>query len=539
MNRADYNKGLMDILNDRTKFMVLNEDPTLKREGQLKRYLCKLKNLHRSFFSQTLYDKIYPRGSVPARIYGLPKTHKKFTNVPPFRPVVSSIGTFNYNLAQYLGSLLTPLLTMDYTATDTFTFVNELKQVSFNDKFMVSYDVCSLFTNVPLKETIDLAVHLIVSHHKDFALSKNELYKLFEFATLKSNFSFNDVMYDQIDGVAMGSPLAPILANLFMGHNERQWIDNYPLSKPSFYKRYVDDIFCLFENQKQAELFFNYLNERHPNIKFTMEIEVEKKLPFLDILLNNEKVLTTSVYRKPTYTGLLMNFHSFLPFHYKLGLLRTLIDRTFKITNNWHSFDHDIKKLKEILCRNLFPPHIFQRVLCRYLEKSFQADTETVTNNNEIRYYKLPYIGKFSSVVNNKLKDMVSRYCKDIDIKLVFTGSKLKDSFSCKDRFSSFSHTTLVVYKFSCAGCSSSYIGETERHLSTRINEHFKDKNSHIWKHLNEFPACKEQCTADCFSVLDRSRTKFQLKIKEGLYIKWYSPDLNKQLKHYISVLTI
>ena len=161
-----------------------------------------------------------------------------------------------------------------------------------------------MFTNVPLKETTDLAVYLIISQPKDFALSKNELYKLFEFATLKSNFSFTDVMCDQIDGVAMGSPLAPILANLFMGHNEWQWIDNYTLSKPLFYKRYVDDIFCLFENQNQAELLFNYLNERHPNINFTMETEVEKKHPFLDILLNNEKVLTTSVYRKPTYTGL-------------------------------------------------------------------------------------------------------------------------------------------------------------------------------------------------------------------------------------------
>lgn len=134
---------------------------------------------------------------------------------------------------------------------------------------------------------------------------------------------------------------------------------------------------------------------------------------------------------------------------------------------------------------------------------------------------------------------MVNRYCTDIDIKLVFTGSKLKDSFSCNDRFSSFSHAALVVYKFSCTGCKSSYIGETERHLSTRINEHFKDENFHIWKHLNEFPACNEQYTAACFSILDRSRTKFKLIIKEGLYIKWYSPELNKQLNHFITVLTI
>jgi len=88
--------------------------------------------------------------------------------------------------------------------------VDELKEVSFTNKYMVSYDVCSLFTNIPLKETIDLAVDLILNKHPNFSLKRTELRKLFEFATLKTNFLFDGKMYDQIDGVAMGSPLAPI-----------------------------------------------------------------------------------------------------------------------------------------------------------------------------------------------------------------------------------------------------------------------------------------------------------------------------------------
>ena len=540
LNRVDYDNGLLEILNDESKFKLLNEDPTIKREGQLKRFLCKLNKNYKNFFSKSDYENIYPKGSVPARIYGLPKIHKQFSTVPPFRPVVSSIGTFNYHLARYLGSLLTPILPMEYAAKDTFTFVQELKEVSLRNKYMVSFDVCSLFTNIPLDETINIAVDLIFEKHQNFPLKRSELFKLFEFATLKTNFLFNGIMYDQIDGVAMGSPLAPILANLFMGSKEKDWIENCTFEKPSFYRRYVDDIFCIFDNEESAKCFFDYLNNRHVNIKFTMETEVNQRLPFLDILIDNQYTLKTSVYHKPTYTGLLMNFKSFLPFQYKLGLIRTLIDRTFKISNNWVSFHSDIEKLKETLGRNMFPPNLFQKTLNRYLNKQLDVTQVREEKDIDIRFFKLPYIGQHSVSLKQKLKDMIERYCTGIDIKLVFVGSKLSDSFSCKDKFTSFSQTTSVVYKFVCAGCNSSYIGETERHLSVRINEHFfKDKNSHIYKHLATSPVCKEQCTADCFSVIDHAHTKHQLRIKEGLYIKWHSPVLNKQLYHYTSALTV
>ena len=110
---------------------------------------------------------------------------------------------------------------------------------------------------------------------------------LFSFATTQSHFLFNDFIYDQIDGVAMGSPLAPILANLFMGYHEKSWLENYKDSKISIYRRYVDDIFCLFDNEHDAMLFFDYINAQHPNIKFTHEKQLNGKLPFLDVLVDN------------------------------------------------------------------------------------------------------------------------------------------------------------------------------------------------------------------------------------------------------------
>ena len=108
-------------------------------------------------------------------------------------------------------------------------------------KFLVSYDVTSLFTNIPLQETIDIAINLLFNHNPNLNITRKELKKLFLFATSKTHFIFNSKFYNQIDGVAMGSPLAPVLANIFMGFHKSKWFNEYNLNKPKFYLRYVDD----------------------------------------------------------------------------------------------------------------------------------------------------------------------------------------------------------------------------------------------------------------------------------------------------------
>ena len=126
---------------------------------------------------------------------------------------------------------------------------------------------------------------------------------------------FKGNIYDQIDGVSMGSPLGPVLANLFMGYHERNWLQEFDIGELLLYRSYADDIFCMFRNEINAENFFKHLNSKHLNIKFTMEKENNKFLPFLDVLVKNEgRVFTTSMYRKKTATGLFTQYNSFTPF---------------------------------------------------------------------------------------------------------------------------------------------------------------------------------------------------------------------------------
>ena len=161
-----------------------------------------------------------------------------------------------------------------------------------------------------------------------------------------------------------------------MGHREKNWIDHYQGPNLLFYRRYVDDTFCLFNNETDANLYFNYLNTRHNNIKFTMEKEKDEKLPFLDVLIENSdpKSIHTSVYRKKTFSGLLTNYFSFCSFVYKIGLIRTLVDRIYKINSTWLGFHRDIKKLTFILRNNCYPFNIIEKVTKQYLAKVYTTD---------------------------------------------------------------------------------------------------------------------------------------------------------------------
>ena len=243
----------------------------MKRESSLQRFLRKLKQ--RNLFNENEYYKLYPSGSAPARIYGTPKMHKfsPSDSFPKLRPIVSSIGTFNYNLARFLCDLFSPLVPNDYSFKDTFSFVYQIKNANLSQKFLVSYDVTSLFTKIPLQETIDIATNLIFNHNPNLNNTKKELKKLFLFATSQTHFIFNSKFYNQIGGVAMGSPLDPALANIFMGFYESKWLNEYNLSKPKFHLIYVDDILAAFDKEQDSLNFLNFLNKRHPNIKFTIE----------------------------------------------------------------------------------------------------------------------------------------------------------------------------------------------------------------------------------------------------------------------------
>ena len=185
-----------------------------------------------------------------------------------------------------------------------------------------------------------------------------------------------------------------------------------------------------------------------------------------------------------------------------MRLIRTLVDRAYKINNTWLGLHEDLTKLMDILKKNLFPAHLIERVVNRYV-------TGTLSNHclpgplptSPIFYFKLPYIGHFSVVTQKKVRHLIKRYCSDLDIKLVFSSFKIGKLLSVKDPIPG-GLRSRVVYKFACAGCNACYVGETTRHFSTSVREHLvTDKASHIFKHLHNSEHCRALCLVDCFHI--------------------------------------
>ena len=243
------------------------------------------------------------------------------------------------------------------------------------------------------------------------------------------------------------------------------------------------------------------MNNRHPNIKFTIEKQNNHSIAFLDVFISgiNNQNLTPQTYHKSTYTGLLLNFRSFTSFSYKISLIKCLIDRSFKICNNWNSFHNDIEKIKSNLIKNAYPPFLIDKVIKKYLDYTFSSNQYQLKDKSDVHYFKLPYIGNLLHHIKNKLSKLCKEFCKEnFNIRLVFNSFKIKNYFAYKDPIPN-DLKYFLVYKFTCASCSSSYIGETCRHFKTRIVEHIKkDNKSHIFKHLHSPETCFDSYNSLC-----------------------------------------
>ena len=173
------------------------------------------------------YKKIKAVGSKPGILDGLCKVYKVITDIcPPFRPILSAIGTSSYKLAQFLVPKLSSITFNEFTVNDFFAFDEEIAHQD-SKLFMGSLDVDSLFTNIPLEETINICTNLLYNNEDVMeGINKSEFKNLLWLAAQESHFIFNDVFYKQKDGVAMGSPLGPTRVNVFLSFYEIKWLES-------------------------------------------------------------------------------------------------------------------------------------------------------------------------------------------------------------------------------------------------------------------------------------------------------------------------
>ena len=161
-------------------------------------------------------------------------------------------------------------------------------------------------------------------------------------------------MFKQMDGVAMGSPLGPVLANIFIGYHESRLFPSILHKLPEWYKWYVHDTFAIFNGYGATNSFLDTLNNLHASLNFTHKYDKDKLL-FLDVLMHKEDTgFMTSIYRKPTFMGLYTKFDSFSARKQNLSLIKCLIDHTYKIPFE-RFLQSNLEKLKSIFLCNGYP----------------------------------------------------------------------------------------------------------------------------------------------------------------------------------------
>ena len=547
VNREDYLKRMQELVDDTSKF----EKVTVKHRKEYnfmvkeKKEVDSLLNelLAKNAITEDQREKLSPNGPNPARLYGLPKIHKNLVDgLPPYRPIISQIGSSTYKIAKFLISFIEPFTSNDYTVRDTFHFVSMLDGKDHR-LIMASLDVDSLFTNIPLDETIEIVTKKVFAKkHKVNGLSRTDFRRLLSLSTKGTVFLFNGNYYRQKDGVAMGSPLGPVLANAFLCHYETKWLEECPLSfMPIFYARYVDDIFVLLRSKEHIINLAHYLSSKHRNINFTYEEENNNLLPFLDVnVYRDAGKFSSTVHRKATFSGVYTNYSSFIPDTYKSGLVSTLLYRAYVISSSYKSLHEEVERLKKIFAKNNYPSRFVDKCIFNFFNKVYGDRTPVVTVPKKEFTLFLPFLGTTSFKTKNSLVRSFRELLPFSKLKIIFRSSKrLSSCFSFKDKIPN-SLMSGVIYKYTCPVCNHSYIGSTKRYWEKRLEEH-----SHVsaltGKPLNGMQiyapmqhlrtgSCMVRISRDDFEIIGREKTPYVLKLKESIFISQQKPVLNNNI---------
>ena len=473
LDKTEYLRLLSEAsINDKSKFCaVLLEKP--KTRGRPPKYyhplLQKEKTLDsivRRILPKTIVDSVSPTGSRLAHLYGLRKTHKEKLAM---RPILSATDTYNYPLSKWLDEKLKPLLLNQYTVTDTFDFTNENNQLKINNgEILVSYDVSSLFTNVPLDETIEIMDNRAFTNNwfnttHNLDLTRTDLLDLLSVATKGQLFQFNGALYKQTDGVALGSPLGPLLANVFMSSIEDTLERQGKL--PSFYCRYVDDTLTVMPDLATATTFLHTLNSAHTSVKFTMEVEKNCKLPFFGTkLLNHAPRIETEIYVKQTNTGLLLHYQSHVDSRYKRSLLTTMLDRAHRLSSSWAYFSEECDHLKNVFAHLKYPKRLINSTMNTFLHLRIvdQQPPQTPKEPRAIVRVVIPFKDQESAnYVKQELKDHSIKV--QTTVQPVFVSCKVEQDLKVRKTKPQIVNQR-VVYHFRCDLCDAGYVGYTRGH---------------------------------------------------------------------------
>ena len=550
LDKGEYITKVETMLSDTSTYTRLNSDPTSKYKRKLVQKINKL--LTEGKITKTQKDYLFPTSETTPRLYCTPKIHKKDN---PLRPIVDYTGSIGYNLSRSLADLLSPLVgNTEHHLENTKDLVDTMKDFRLQDnETLVSFDVVSLFTNIPVEKALEVIKTKLESDKtlkRRTNLTVTDILDLLGFVLTTTYFKFNGNLYKQKFGTAMGSPVSPIVANLYMEHLEQKAIASAsPDIKPRLWKRYVDDITAaiIIGTLKELSDHLNNADETG-HIKFTCEESVDGEIAMLDVKLKRQEdgSLHMDVYRKKSHTNQYLHFSSHHPTIHKMGVIRTLLDRANTVCTTTVDKESEEKTVLQALTSCGYPRWTFDKVKRSLSAKSKTTSTKTQTNRNAKSKIKsegsviVPYVRGLSERFARVLRTHNIATCfkpqQTIRSLLVHPKDKLE-----RDQISG------CVYKIGCANCPSSYIGETGRQFSYRLKEHRQDVESHDSKGVST-RACRSSNSAEEHksaitdhmtqhnhvpnwkgaSILTREDVWKKRSIREAIWIRRHPNNMNR-----------
>ena len=390
------------------------------------------------------------------------------------RPIVSFCGSPTYQLSKHLTYILKPLTDKSrHKLQSTDNFIDAIKTIQIpDDHKLVSFDVKSLFTSIPLQPALDCTKTAINKSHYQPPLPTDDLMDLLHLCLTSTYFQYNGKHYKQLHGTTMGSPVSVVVAEIVMQKIEEHALATYSETLP-LWLRYVDDTITAVHESKIDE-FHEHLNEQNTNIQFTKEIEENGKIPFLDCLVTRENnTLRTTVYRKPTHTDRLLDQTSYNPTSHKATTVRTLTRRAQIVCDSDDSLTDEIKHLNTVFIKNNYNTD--------FIERNTYNRPNDSSNNSYTTTATIPYVRGTSETIARILRPYNIR----VPHKPIFTSRRLLTHVKGNDKPED---RPGAVYKIHCSDCQATYIGETGRNLTTRLTEHKRatkkgDLNNNIAEH--------------------------------------------------------
>lgn len=358
MNKTAYLEEAYNQLND-TKYYNKIDEPR-------KEMLCQEINeiLDKLVEDFVLSDKQYKYLLAKTQdsdryFYLLPKVHKPVTKwpnpeMPSGRPIVGDCGTESRRVSDLLDHYIKPLANKHKSyVKDTYDFIKKVRNQKIGrDCLLVTGDITSLYTNMNINRTIAVLKMALKSNPQRGRPDK-EIIMLLELIMKNNDFQFNEELFLQVFGTAMGKSFAPNLANLYLLDFDRQAMNGFRI-KPSLFFRFLDDIFFVWNGTRdELREFEEFLNSITPSIKVTLNIS-DTEVDFLDTTIfkhehNSETTLQTRVFFKATDTHQLLHTNSFHPPHTTPGILKSQIIRFKRLSSFKDDFDKTCHTLFHVL----------------------------------------------------------------------------------------------------------------------------------------------------------------------------------------------